>query len=86
MVWIPQKVKPKAYHRAQSQGRGGGVGGNEVSDFSHMKLVRIQLELAMTRATTLSKALGRMRPGRSEAAHQRCLIQRTKVKVESENL
>lgn len=57
-----------------------------MSDYIHMKLVRIQLELAMTRATTLSKALGRLGPARSEAAHQRCLIQRSKAKVESENL
>lgn len=57
-----------------------------MSDFVHMKLVRVQFELATARVMTRSKALGRVRPGRSEAAHQRCLIQETKAKVESENL
>lgn len=51
-VWIPQKAKPKAYHRAQSQGRGGRGVRHEVSDYVHMKLVRVQFKLATARATT----------------------------------
>lgn len=36
----------KAYHAVQSQGRGGR---HEVSDYVHVKLVRVQFELATAR-------------------------------------
>lgn len=43
------ETKPKAYHGAQFQGGGRRGARHEVSDYVHVKLVRVQSELATAR-------------------------------------
>lgn len=45
-----------------------------MSDYVHVKLARVQFELATARVEKGSKVLERVKPRGSEAAHERCLI------------